>query len=59
MTNCTSATGNSKIRPRLHRRDCLKALAAGWVGVQASAVLAGPWQAKAKKNVRLGIDGGV
>ena len=43
----------------VHRRDCLKALAAGLVAAQASSLLAGPWLDKAKKNIRLGIDGGV
>ena len=43
----------------VHRRDCLKALAAGLVAAQAPSLEAGPWLDKAKNNIRLGIDAGV
>lgn len=59
MIDRTDTIHSSKRIPLVRRRDCLKALAAGWIGMQAPAVLAGPLQAKARQNVRLGVDGGV
>jgi sugar phosphate isomerase/epimerase len=59
MNDHTDTLRSFRKSPRVHRRDCLKALAAAWVGAQAPAVWAGPLQAKAKQNIRLGVDGGV
>jgi sugar phosphate isomerase/epimerase len=59
MTDDRSTTLPSTRGRPVHRRDCLKALAAGLVAAQASSLQAGPLLDKAKKNIRLGIDGGV
>jgi sugar phosphate isomerase/epimerase len=58
MTDRKNPSRDRLTGTRVHRRTCLKTIAAAWIGAQAPALLAGEGPVK-KENIRLGVDAGV
>lgn len=59
MTHCRNVNPRPMHHASIGRRDCLKAIAAAWLGSQTPGLLAGESTAKNGPKIRLGVDAGV